>query len=238
VDADRLLRHPSARKALDDLHERVLNFDLAQRDEFTPASGWHIDDLCQPLPSEPPGPPVPGGSWEVASRLMRGYEFADPSIVRAIFYPDHPLENRDMLLEVRFYGLRFHVGVRVGGMRDEMRDVAGRQVRVWGWTYSTLEGHLEMGQMDYETWKWLDSGQVEFRVQAFSRAARRRNPLVRLGFRLFGRRQQLKFYRRACARMVRLTEAELERGSGGDPVPRVADRLTVQPMSDAYGLGN
>ncbi|MCA1681991.1 MAG: DUF1990 domain-containing protein [Actinobacteria bacterium] len=35
-------------------------------------------------------------------------------------------------------------------MRDETRDVDGRTVRVWGWNYRTLQGHLEMGQMDYE----------------------------------------------------------------------------------------
>ena len=34
----------------------------------------------------------------------------------------------------------------------------GDAVRVWGWSYRTLQGHLEMGQMDYALWKWLDDG--------------------------------------------------------------------------------
>ena len=145
-----------------------------------------------------------GGTWETAKQLMRDYEFADPAIVRAIYRPDDPLESRDMLLEVRFWGLRFRFGVRVGGVIDETRRVDGRSVRVWGWSYSTLQGHFEMGQMDYEVWKWLDAGTVEFRIHVVSRAGRIRNPLVRLGFRLFGRGQQVRFARRACERMARL----------------------------------
>jgi hypothetical protein len=62
--------------------------------------------------------------------------------------------------------------------------------------------------MDYEVWKWLDTGEVEFRITAVSRRAHIRNPLVRLGFRLFGRREQLRFYRHACAEMARLTALE------------------------------
>ncbi len=107
---------------------------------------------------------------------MRNYEFADPSIVRAVYYPDRPLEERDMLLEVRFYGLRFRFGVRVGGVVDETREVDGRQVQVWGWNYRTLQGHLEMGQMDYEVWKWLDTGEVEFHTCRFSRRRRPATP--------------------------------------------------------------
>jgi uncharacterized protein (UPF0548 family) len=206
-----------SRSALDELHDAALNFDLSRGAEFTPAHGWHVDDCCWALPGEPPGPPVPGGSWGMAQELMRNYEFADRSIVRAIFRPDDPLDQRDMLLEIRFYGLRFHVGVRVGGVYDETREVDGRAVRVWGWNYRTLQGHLEKGQMDYEVWKWLETGEVEFRIHAFSRGADIPNPIVRLGWRLFGRRQQLRFYRHCGERMVQLTAAGVEdaRGAGG-----------------------
>ena len=81
----------------------------------------------------------------------------------------------------------------------------------WGWNYRTLKGHLEMGPIDYMVWKWLDSGDVEFRISAFSRLAGIPNPLVRLGFRLFGRREQVKFARHACDRMAQLTAAALEK---------------------------
>ena len=83
-----------------------------------------------------------------------------------------------MLLEARFLGLRFRFGVRVEGVVDETCEADGRMIRVWGWSYRTLQGHLEMGQMDYEVWKWLDSGEVEFRIHVVSRPARIPPPLL------------------------------------------------------------
>jgi uncharacterized membrane protein len=201
----------ATRRALDELHDKGPNFDVRRRDELTPESGWHVDEYRQPLPPEPPGQPLPDGSWRAAQRLMRDYEFADPSLIRAIYYPDRPLEQRDMLLEGRFLGLRFYFGCRVGGVNDELRMVDARPVQVWGWNYRTLQGHLEMGQMDYEVWKWLDSGAVEFRIHVVSKPAQMPDPVIRLGFRLFGRAMQRRFARHACQRMARLTSDALER---------------------------
>ena len=213
--ADRRRGGSRARRALAALADKGFNFDPDQAEHFTTANGWHVDDYTQPLPPEPPGPPAPGASFEVARRLMADYEFADPAIVRAVYATDSPLERRDMLLEGRFYGLRFHLGVRVGGLVDEELAVHGRRVRRWGWNYRTLQGHLEMGQMDYQVGKWLDSGEVEFHIHVVSRPAHIPNPVIRLGFRLFGRRVQRRFARHACQRMARLTAA----GAGaGAPV--------------------
>lgn len=97
---------------LDDLHGKALNFEVGERDQFTRRDGWKIDEYRQALPSEPPGDPVPGDSWEFARNLVRNYEFADPTIVRTVYHPDRALEDRDMLLEVRFYGLRFRLAPR------------------------------------------------------------------------------------------------------------------------------
>ena len=214
---------------LDELHERQLNFEPGAGGQFTTDKGWLVDDYSQPLPPEPPGPPVPGGSFEVARRLIRDYEFADPSIVRAVYHPERPLDQRDMLLEARFYGLRFRFGVRVGGVVDERREVEGRPVQVWGWNYRTLQGHLEMGQMDFEVWKWTDTGDVEFHTCRFSRHSRAGNPLVRLGVRLFGRRQQVRFARAACDRMARLTASGLVKDAAG-MVPRSVTVDTSVPV--------
>lgn len=220
LTAERTLGDARSRRALDELHYKPLNFDRAERDAWTAAGGWRIDDYCEPLPPEPPGLPQRGGSWERARSVLRDYEFADPRIVRAIYHPDGPLEGRDMLLEVRFLGLRFRFGVRVGGVVDETRRVQGREVRVWGWSYATLQGHLETGQMDYEVWKWLDTGAVEFRIHVVSRPSRIRNPIIRLGFRLFGRREQVRFARSACERMACLVTGECGvRTAAEIPVP-------------------
>jgi uncharacterized protein (UPF0548 family) len=158
--------------------------------------GWRIDDYCQPLPR---------GSFETAQQLLRDYRVADPSIVRAFYDEDAPLEGRDMLLELRFHGIAVHVGCRVGKVTDEERVEDGRPVRVWGWPYMTLEGHVEQGQMDWEVWEWQDTGEVEFRIHSFSRMAEFSNPFVALGFRLFGQRERERYLRTACRRMAELT---------------------------------
>lgn len=221
----RPLGDPESQRRLRALHDAQVNFDLASRAEMTPARGWKVDEYRQPLPPEAPGPPEPGGSLERARTLMERYEFADPAIVRAVYAPDSDLEGRDMLLEARFWGLRFHFGVRVSGVIDELRDQHGRPVFVWGWSYRTLQGHLETGQMDYEVWKRLDDGSVEFRIHVVSRPARISDPIVRLGFLLFGRREQIKFARHACERMAHLLAGETVT-SAGDQVSVGSTRTT------------
>jgi hypothetical protein len=220
-----------ARRLLDDVHQRGVNFDVDRRHEHTPATGWRVDDYCEVLPPEEPGPPQADGSWAIACDLLRDYQFADPRIVPAVYYHDGPLEDRSMVLEGRFLLLRFHMGVRVGGVNDRLTEVDGRPVRLWGWNYRTLEGHLEMGQMDYEVWKWLDTGEVEFRIHVVSRAARIPNPVVRLGFRVFGRTMQVRFARAALARLRELVTAELlARRAGVDVARPIAtlDRIVVE----------
>ncbi|MBT2214162.1 DUF1990 family protein [Actinomadura sp. NEAU-AAG7] len=192
-----------------DLHRCRLNFDPREHDMRTPEPGWHLDDYRQQLPPEPPGPPIPEGSWEIARRLVQNYQYADPGIIREICRSGPPEPGRDMLLQARFYGLRFYLGLRVGDVIDATIERDGRQVRVWGWNYQTLEGHLERGQMDQEVRKWLDTGEVEFHIHVFSQAASTPHPIVRFGFLFFGRYMQLKFYKRACRRMKELTMAAL-----------------------------
>lgn len=199
------------RARLDALRALPLNFDLERRDEYTAANGWHVDDHQTELPPEPPGPPVAGGSWETAQRFLREYRFADPGIITGIFVPDTPLEQRVMLLRGRAFGLSFWFGTKVGGVVDERRSAEGGEQQVWGFNYQTLKGHLERGQMEFTVIKWLATGQVAFRIHAFSQAGEIRNPLVRLGFRLFGRRVQLRFIHRSLERMRRLVADELGR---------------------------
>lgn len=192
------------------LGSRCVNFDEATIEDRAAESDWHLDDMVEPLPHEGSGPPVEEGSWKVARQIMDSYQLADPGVVTATYDGATPLSGRDMLLRIRFMGLRLRVGVRIGDVYEETRDLEGKQVHVFGWSYSTLEGHFEQGRMHYELWKWLDSGDVEFHLRAISRAARTGPVLPRLGFRLFGRPHQLRFYRQVCRRIRRLTEAQLE----------------------------
>lgn len=190
---------------LEDLPGRSPNFTAADG-PFDAAHGWTVDDHCQPLPSEPPGAPDPDGPFASACDVLRRYDMADPRTVRAAFDPDVPLHGRDLALEGRFLFLRFPMGVRITHVVDDTIRVDGRTVRRWGWGYSTLEGHLEQGRMDWEVWKWIADGSVEFRIHAFSRRGPISNPIVRLGFALFGRATQQRFYHSVLERMQERVE--------------------------------
>ncbi|GHH84506.1 hypothetical protein GCM10018793_49040 [Streptomyces sulfonofaciens] len=180
-------------------------------------AGWSLDELRCTVAREPPGAPVPGGAWEIACRLVHDYQFAEPRILRALYRRGDALPGRDMLLEGRFLGLRFDMGVRVTSLVDGTQGSGAAARRVWGWGYQTLEGHLEEGELTYLVVKHLGSGEVEFRITGRSRRAPIANPLVRLGFVMFGRSTQHRFLRAAAQRLCRLVHAELH----GAPAARV-----------------
>jgi uncharacterized protein (UPF0548 family) len=184
------------------IHGLPLNYDPAD----VGGAGWQRDDYRQALPPERPGEPAPGGSWRIACALSRAYAFSDPSLVEAHFDEEAPLAERDMLLVLHVIGLRFEVGVRVAEVHDEVRTLDGQRARLFSWSYRTLEGHVEAGQRDFEVWKRLDTGEVEFRTHSYSRPAGR-NPIVLAGFHVLGRHKQAEFGRRACERMATLTSA-------------------------------
>jgi hypothetical protein len=214
------------------LHERPLNFDP---DTLGRGPGWEHDDYRQPLVPEQPGPPQPGGSWETAVALSRSYAFADPALVEARYDPQVPLEQREMLLILHALGARIYAGVRVSTAGDDERSEDGRPAQVSFWNYRTLEGHVEAGQRDFEVWKWLDSGAVEFRTHAVSRPAEA-NPVVQLGFRLLGRHKQVEFGQSACRRMALLSEANLRHPNGTTTVENLDGRLLAVYLRDHHAL--
>ena len=171
------------------------------------------------------------GSWEIAGRLIRGYEFADPSVVRAFYDTDAPLAGRNMLLELRALGLvSVHVGVRVGEVYEETRRVDGRHARVFGWNYRTLQGHVEQGQMDWQVWKWIDTGQVQFHVYAVSRPAPIPNAVVAIGFRLLRGHERGVFLDSTERRMVTLHRLALSGEGREDRVREASGKLTARSL--------
>ena len=215
--------------ALAGLSGRQVNYDPARApQDGRPDGHWHVDSGDAVIGHELPGPPVPGGPWETGCILVRQYEFIEPRILRAVYRGDSELAGRDMLLEGRFFGLRFYLGVRIAGVIDETRDADGGPERVWGWSYQTLEGHLEQGRLSYEVIKNLGTGRVTFRVSGYSRAAPIPSPVIRWGFALFGRWTQRRFYLAIQRRMRRLVQAA-QRG-GALPVPTIrADGVVLAP---------
>jgi uncharacterized protein (UPF0548 family) len=216
-----LLARVDEAAVLDDLGGRDVNYDQHRSPEGSRPDGhWHVDAASTIIAVEQPGLPASGGPWELACGLVGQYEFADGSILRAVYRPDHSLLGRDMLLEGRFFGLRFYLGVRVTAVTDETRAGDSGAERVWGWSYQTLQGHLEQGRLAYEVVKQLRTGNVIFRVSGYSRPAPIPDPVIRLGFQLFGRWTQLRFYRNVQNRMRHL----LGDAQAGKPMPAPAAR--------------
>jgi len=195
----------SALAAYERLGALEVNFAPMRWEQAAADPAWRADRRRVELPAEPPGPPATAGPYAVARELLWTYQVADPSLVRAVYDAAVPLEGRDMLLVGRFAGLRFPMGVRVGGVVDGEDPDGDERVHRFAWHYRTLAGHLERGQMDYEVVKDTASGRVEFRLAAYSQRGRIENPVERAGFALFGRLTQLRFYARALERMQRLT---------------------------------
>jgi uncharacterized protein (UPF0548 family) len=215
---ERLFSQVDEAAALGKLAGLRVNYDQArapERGTETVEGHWHVDSGATVIGRERPGEPEPGGAWETGCRLVGEYEFADARIVRGVYRRDAELLGRDMLLEGRFFGLRFYLGVRVTGVSDEERDTGDGPERAWGWSYQTLDGHLEQGRLGYEVIKNLGTGLVTFRVAGYSRPAPIGNPVIRLGFALFGRWTQQRFYRNIQARMADLV-ATAQRG---EPLP-------------------
>ncbi|RZK46747.1 MAG: DUF1990 family protein, partial [Hymenobacter sp.] len=96
-----------------------LNYDAAHQPDYTPATGWHLDDYGTDLPAEAPGPPAAHGSFAAAQAVLRQYRFPPPDLLIGVFNPAEPLERRVMLLRGRFLGFTFWFGVRVSSVVDE-----------------------------------------------------------------------------------------------------------------------
>jgi hypothetical protein len=84
--------------------------------------------------------------------------------------------------------------------------------------------------LTYEVIKVSGTGEVALRIYAYSRRAPIPNRMVRLGFRLFGRRAQLRFYAAVGQRLRRSVQAVLH----GAPPPQTehtSDGLVIVPTS-------
>ncbi len=175
--------------------------DLSKRDSYVAAEGWNVDAREIALPSEPPGEPQARGAFAVASEILQAYTFTPRQLIRGAFDPEVPLLERPMLLTARFLWMRFELGVRVSRVIEETRQIEGASERVWGYSYHTLAGHLERGEITFEIVKRLDTGAVKFRIHSFSQTGHIANWFYRIGFRLIGRRLQRQFAEQSLTNM-------------------------------------
>ena len=174
----RPLHNPVAQ--LPDLSRRNLNFDPSTLNGDEP--GWRKDEYRQVLPTESPGEPVRDGSWDTARSICAAYGFVDDSIVHAIYDPDEPLANRNMLLEVHFWRFFIYAPVRVGEVFDGAHKKA---IRTCAFGDGTIARSRVTSRWDRSTTRsgGRTLGSVGFCIHAISKAAPIRAPILRIGLR-------------------------------------------------------
>lgn len=164
--------------------------------------GWHIDRYHTTLAIERIGPVVSGGAYESCKQVIELYQFADPKLIKAYFDFERPLPGRNMLMLATFAGFTFTFGVRVTTVIDEVRKNAqGQSVQVWGYSYRTLQGHFEVGEIRFEIGKNFETGEITFDIDAYSKPDRIPNFFYRIGFKLFGRSLQKHFANSSIKRL-------------------------------------
>lgn len=181
----------------------------ARWEEMTLAEGWNHVESRAVVARERPGTPEPSGTFIRATHLLEGFKFSDPRVVVGHFDARQPLLGRAMLLELRALGLRFLCPVQVADVRLESPVGETR----FGYSYVTLDGHIECGREWFVLSKDHATGEVRFHIEAKWREGQFPNLWSRAGFALVGRRYQRAWHRLAHLRMRRL----LSEGAGLEP---------------------
>lgn len=181
---------------LGEVDRERLNF-VDRPEEMIPELGWNHVRSYALVGREAPGPPDPRGAYARARLAVEFMEFSDPRIVVPHFDRDTPLEERVMLLELRPPGPRFLCPARVGRVRDESNELC----TTFGFSFETLDGHVEKGREWFLLTKDHASGEIRFRIAAAWRAGQFPNAWSWLGFQLLGRRYQRAWHRLAHIRL-------------------------------------
>jgi uncharacterized protein (UPF0548 family) len=211
------------KKYLADLEHRRVSFDTPP-EEMTRENGWTVDGADTVIDMEPPGLPQPDGVFERAKQGLINYDFSDPRIVEGHFDPEVPFVGRNILLEIKIWGLRFLNGARV----HSVRDVSNEEHSIFGFRYDTLEGHIERGYEWFLLTKNHQTGEVWFKIEAHWRLGDFPNWWSKIGFKLIGERFRTLWRHRAPLRLREVAHRPVEKpvappgglAHRGDPVPQ------------------
>lgn len=218
------LNHQIFRSQLEKLSELDYNYDEKVFHEAKDKSGWNLDRYFTVLATEPPGPPIADGPFEAIRQSIQLYQFPDPRLITAVFDPESSLPGRNMLLLAKFAGFTFEFGVRVTSVVDEIRKNKLEQpVQHWGYSYRTLKGHFEIGEIRFEVTKNMETGEVGFEIDAYSKPDRIPHFFYRMGFKLFGRPLQKYFASSSLRRLQSIAKNRLR--------PRADHHSKVKPQN-------
>ncbi|MBC7457039.1 MAG: DUF1990 domain-containing protein [Bdellovibrionaceae bacterium] len=186
------------------------NYDDKMYHDSKDKIGWFVDHYEATLAVEPPGLPIKNGPFEVTQDAIKLYRFPNPKLIHAIFDPEQELSGRNMLMFARFAGFTFTFGVRVTAVNDEVRkNTQGDEIKFWGYSYRTLKGHFEIGEIRFEVNKNLKTGEIGFMIDAYSKPDHIPNIFYRVGFKLFGRILQKYFASSSIQRLQRISQTAL-----------------------------
>ena len=179
------------------------NYDEQTYHASKDKQGWKIDKYHALLGTELPGLPLEQGPFARVKEAVLQYHFPDPDLISAVFDPSQPLLGRNMYMIAHFLGMTFNFGVRVTSVVDEVRkNEVGADLRVWGYSYRTLKGHFEVGEIAFLVTKNLSTGEIFFNIDAYSTPEKISNWFYRTGFRVFGRSLQ-KYFANSAVRRLR-----------------------------------
>jgi len=175
---------------------------------------------------EPPGPPVPGGTFERLWEAIQRFEHSDPRIVVAHFRRDEPLRGRIVLLEIRVLGLRYLCPVRIAAVRSHANPT--RTLRAIA--LDTLEGHLERGREWFFLRKDHETGEIRFRVQAAWRTGDFPNAWSHAGFLVLAPRYQRAWHRLTHLRLRRIAAGLAPHVEAFGPIFHADEPMPAEPI--------
>lgn len=184
------------------------NYNAEEYDKSTDRQGWFIDHYKEIVGKECVGPPLENGVFAKIKDAVRLYHFPNPRLIHAVFDSKADLNGRNMLQVARVAGLEFRFGVRVTEVIDEkILNSDNEMEESWGYSYRTLKGHFEIGQITFKITKNYKSGEIFFAINAYSKPSYIPNIFYRWGFRLFGRMLQRYFVSDSFRRIKELAQS-------------------------------
>lgn len=141
-----------------------------------PRASDNFDRHALQVAMESPGPPLPNGPFQRVAQAISEYRIFPPQLAQRVV-KRAPVQVGDVvgLCYPLFLGIRVFIASRVIDVFDGPSETGWRS----GFTYRTLEGHIELGEETFCVEKDAKTGAVVVSLNAWSRPG---HLLVRLGY--------------------------------------------------------